>query len=76
MTGTKLVAKVEGVNVRSACIQKQAMQRIHLWGTKRRLKDLFYALMLPSGNDAAITVAETVGGSQGFRPLSNFAHLE
>ncbi len=76
MTGAKLVAKVEGVNVRSAFIQEQSMQRIHLWGTKRRLKDLLYALMLPSGNDAAITVAETVGGSQGFRPLSNFAHLE
>jgi D-alanyl-D-alanine carboxypeptidase len=30
-------------------------------GTWITLKDLFYALMLPSGNDAAIVLAENVG---------------
>jgi serine-type D-Ala-D-Ala carboxypeptidase (penicillin-binding protein 5/6) len=32
-------------------------------GDKIRLKDLLYALMLPSGDDAAITVADAVAGS-------------
>ena len=27
-----------------------------------RLKDLYYALMLPSGNDASIILAENIGG--------------
>lgn len=38
MTGAKLVAKVEGVNVRSEFIQEQSMQRIHLWGTRTSLE--------------------------------------
>lgn len=32
-------------------------------GDKIRLLDLLYALMLPSGDDAAITIADTVAGS-------------
>jgi D-alanyl-D-alanine carboxypeptidase (penicillin-binding protein 5/6) len=32
-------------------------------GDQIRLKDLLYALMLPSGDDAAITIAEVVGGT-------------
>jgi D-alanyl-D-alanine carboxypeptidase (penicillin-binding protein 5/6) len=32
-------------------------------GDQIRLKDLLYALMLPSGDDAAITIAEAVGGT-------------
>src|ERR1700730_17165815 len=32
-------------------------------GDQIRMKDLLYALMLPSGDDAAITVAETVSGT-------------
>src|SRR2546430_6090061 len=32
-------------------------------GDKLKLKDLLYGLMLPSGDDAAIAVADTVGGS-------------
>src|SRR6266487_1435599 len=32
-------------------------------GDKIRLKDLLYGLMLPSGDDAAITIADVVAGS-------------
>src|SRR6266704_4639028 len=32
-------------------------------GDRIRLKDLLYGLMLPSGDDAAITVADAVGGT-------------
>src|SRR5207237_5352722 len=32
-------------------------------GDKIRLKDLLYGLMLPSGDDAAITIADAVGGT-------------
>jgi hypothetical protein len=67
MTGAKLVAKVEGVNVRSEFIREQSMPLIHLWGTKRRLKDLLYALMLPSGNDAAITCSRNCRRQPGFQ---------
>ena len=36
------------------------------------LKDLLYGLMLKSGNDAAVAIAETVGGSvEGFAELMN-----
>lgn len=41
-------------------------------GEKITLKDLLYGLMLESGNDAAIAVAEHVGGSvEGFAELMN-----
>ncbi len=33
-------------------------------GERLRLRDLLYGLLLPSGNDAAIAIAEHVGGSQ------------
>lgn len=33
-------------------------------GERLRLRDLLYGLMLPSGNDAAIAIAEHVGGSE------------
>lgn len=41
-------------------------------GEKIRLKDLVYGLMLRSGNDAAVAIAESVGGSvEGFSHLMN-----
>ena len=41
-------------------------------GEKITLKDLLYGLMLESGNDAAIAVAEHIGGSvEGFAELMN-----
>ncbi len=41
-------------------------------GEKMRLEDLLYGLMLRSGNDAAVTIAEAVGGSvEGFVYLMN-----
>ncbi|WP_047980007.1 D-alanyl-D-alanine carboxypeptidase family protein [Ornithinibacillus contaminans] len=41
-------------------------------GEKMRLEDLVYGLMLRSGNDAAVTIAEHVGGSEeGFVFLMN-----
>ncbi|WEG11423.1 D-alanyl-D-alanine carboxypeptidase [Pullulanibacillus sp. KACC 23026] len=41
-------------------------------GEKIKLKDLVYGLMLRSGNDAAVAIAEAVGGSvQGFTTLMN-----
>lgn len=39
-------------------------------GQKMKLKDLVYGLMLRSGNDAAVAIAEHVGGS-----LEGFVHL-
>jgi D-alanyl-D-alanine carboxypeptidase len=41
-------------------------------GMELSLRDLLYGLLLPSGNDAAIAIAEAVGGSvQGFVQLMN-----
>lgn len=41
-------------------------------GDAMTLKDLLYGLMLRSGNDAAIAIAETIGGSEeGFAKLMN-----
>jgi len=41
-------------------------------GERLRLRDLLYGLMLPSGNDAAIAIAEHVGGSvPGFVAMMN-----
>ncbi|WP_188453752.1 D-alanyl-D-alanine carboxypeptidase family protein [Virgibacillus oceani] len=41
-------------------------------GEKMKLKDLVYGLMLRSGNDAAVSIAEHVGGSvEGFNYLMN-----
>lgn len=41
-------------------------------GEKVKLKDLVYGLMLRSGNDAAVAIAEAVGGSvKGFTTLMN-----
>ncbi|HBI03441.1 MAG TPA: D-alanyl-D-alanine carboxypeptidase, partial [Paenibacillaceae bacterium] len=39
-------------------------------GEKLRLEDMLYGLMLRSGNDAAVAIAEHVGGS-----VEGFAHL-
>jgi serine-type D-Ala-D-Ala carboxypeptidase (penicillin-binding protein 5/6) len=39
-------------------------------GDQLTLKDLLYALMLPSGDDAAITIADAVGGS-----TANFVNM-
>ena len=45
-------------------------------GDRIRLKDLLYGLMLPSGDDAAIAVADAVGGttSNFVRTMNLFAH--
>ena len=41
-------------------------------GDKITMQDLLYGLMLKSGNDAAVAIAETVGGSvEGFAELMN-----
>ncbi|WP_042458011.1 D-alanyl-D-alanine carboxypeptidase family protein [Neobacillus dielmonensis] len=41
-------------------------------GTKMKLKDLVYGLMLRSGNDSAVAIAEYIGGSvDGFALLMN-----
>lgn len=41
-------------------------------GDKISVKDLLYGLMLPSGNDAAVSLAEYIGGSiEGFSELMN-----
>ena len=41
-------------------------------GEKHSVKDLLYAIMLRSGNDAAVAVAEHIGGSiEGFADLMN-----
>lgn len=49
--------------------------KVHLGvrkGEQYRLKDLLYALMLESYNDAAVMIAEEIGGStQGFADLMN-----
>ncbi len=39
-------------------------------GDKYTLRDLLYGMMLPSGNDAAVAIAEHIGGSE-----SNFATM-
>ena len=33
-------------------------------GEKIRLRDLLYGLLLPSGNDAAVAIADEIGGSE------------
>lgn len=45
-------------------------------GDHIRLRDLLYGLMLPSGDDAAISIADTIGGSPtGFvRSMNTYAH--
>jgi len=46
-------------------------------GDKITIKDLLYGLMLSSGNDAAVSLAESVGGSiDGFSKLMNQKALE
>lgn len=41
-------------------------------GDKITIHDLLYALMLKSGNDSAVTIAETIGGSiEGFADMMN-----
>ena len=46
-------------------------------GDKVRIEDLLYGLMLRSGNDAAVALAEHVGGSvQGFAELMNNKAVE
>ncbi len=45
-------------------------------GDQIRLKDLLYGLMLPSGDDAAIAIADAVSGSpaQFVQVMNNYAH--
>ena len=52
-----------------------SMPKVHLGmrtGDKFRLEDLLYSLMLESHNDAAVAIAETIGGSvEGFADKMN-----
>lgn len=40
-----------------------------------KLSDLYYALMLPSGNDAATVIAENMGGVMALRDRVNFQYF-
>jgi serine-type D-Ala-D-Ala carboxypeptidase (penicillin-binding protein 5/6) len=46
-------------------------------GDQIRMKDLLYALLLPSGDDAAIAIADAMSGSQAafVKQMNNYAHL-
>ena len=56
------------ISVRSARVGGSSA---HLYkGEKIKLNNLLYGLMLPSGNDAAIAIAEHIGGS-----VENFAQM-
>ena len=59
----------------TASAEAASQPKVHLGvrkGEEYRLKDLLYALMLESYNDAAVMIAESVGGSvEGFAGLMN-----
>ncbi|HBQ64656.1 MAG TPA: D-alanyl-D-alanine carboxypeptidase, partial [Clostridiales bacterium] len=72
---TAIVALEEGklndivtVNPRAARIGGSSAHLVK--GEKLRLEELLYGLMLPSGNDAAIAIAEHIGGT-----VENFASM-
>lgn len=71
---TALIAIESASLDRMLTVPQSAYDRVHLddgssaglvVGEKLTLKDLLYAMMLPSGNDAAITIAEGLGGTRG-----------
>lgn len=60
------------VTVSSTAIKTEGSSIYLQEGEKIKLEDLVYGLMLRSGNDAAVAIAETVGGSlDGFVYLMN-----
>ncbi|HWJ79984.1 MAG TPA: D-alanyl-D-alanine carboxypeptidase family protein [Niallia sp.] len=62
----------ETVKVSDRAIRAEGSSIYLKAGEKIKLEDLVYGLMLRSGNDAAIAIAETVGGSiEGFVYLMN-----
>ena len=62
----------EIVEVSEAAIRTEGSSSYLIAGEKIKLEDLVYALMLRSGNDAAVSIAENVGGSlDGFVYLMN-----
>lgn len=62
----------EMVKVSEKAIRTEGSSSYLISGEKIKLEDLVYALMLRSGNDAAVTIAENVGGSlDGFVYLMN-----
>ncbi|WP_400242081.1 D-alanyl-D-alanine carboxypeptidase family protein [Niallia sp. JL1B1071] len=62
----------ETVTVSSMAIRAEGSSIYLQEGEKIKLEDLVYGLMLRSGNDAAVAIAETVGGSlDGFVYLMN-----
>ena len=62
----------ETVTVSSNAIRTEGSSIYLQEGEKIKLEDLVYGLMLRSGNDAAVAIAETVGGSlDGFVYLMN-----
>ncbi len=71
---TALIAIQSGNLDRMLTVTQSAYDRVYLddgssagltVGEKISLKDLLYAMMLPSGNDAAITIAEGLGSTRG-----------
>ncbi|GGB33841.1 D-alanyl-D-alanine carboxypeptidase DacB [Lentibacillus populi] len=74
---TAIIAIESGKMDEMATVSKRAVyaggSSIYLeQGEKMKLKDLVYGLMLRSGNDAAVAIAEHVGGSvEGFSYLMN-----
>lgn len=72
---TALIAIVAGNLDQPVIIQQDAYNEVHLHdgssanlvvGDTISLKDLLYGLMLPSGDDAAIAIADAMGGTQAF----------
>jgi len=62
----------ETVKVSDRAIRAEGSSIYLKAGEKIKLEDLVYGLMLRSGNDAAVAIAETVGGSiEGFVYLMN-----
>ncbi|WP_409301464.1 D-alanyl-D-alanine carboxypeptidase family protein [Peribacillus sp. SCS-155] len=62
----------ETVNISSKAIGTEGSSLYLKHGQKMKLEDLVYGLMLRSGNDAAVAIAEYVGGSvEGFNWMMN-----
>ncbi|WP_108672303.1 D-alanyl-D-alanine carboxypeptidase family protein [Peribacillus acanthi] len=62
----------ETVKISDTAIGTEGSTLYLQYGEKMKLKDLVYGLMLRSGNDAAVAIAEYIGGSmEGFVYLMN-----
>ena len=75
MTCILALELAEPDTVCTASANAAAQPKVHLGvrsGEEYRMEDLLYALMLESDNDAAVCIAETVGGSvEGFAAIMN-----